>query len=940
MPPTALPELQAALNELSARAGEAVGKFTAGLSRLSTSEAYGFAADGYPKLIDPYVASSSELTTQWYAEQPAKPTPRGGGVFVPEPAPLPPREQLSMSARWAVSRPDPEVALRGNATRLVMGGSRRTMIANALRERVRWVRVTESENPCGDCKVQAARASLEADGVWLPQDLAKFHDHCQCMAVAVRDGVYEEPARVGQWREQHAAAVLEHGSDDRAIARALDTATSVLAVGVVGVAVGGAARLAAEARRWSRIEAVGGALADAGQGAAGAAGDAAGVAVGGLKDLVLAGGPGAQPGAAAAYQLKIDGTPSLESLPLKNDDTRTLEARMGKRVGVKAVSQRDANLVNPNWKPKEESADDTWRNNCARCVTAWELRRRGYDVEATAAENGRGLPASEVASMWRRGSENGNTASWFKVQTHSVRPMKQQADNYLLTNQPDGARGFVAIGFSQAHGGGGHVFAWERVGDKVFYYEPQVPGQYLQERGFKAEDNFDLATPLEDLRFLRTDQLFASARVAEIVRPSEASYGLPPVDWLEQNSPGGFLHDGEKLPWTDENVARWWNMLSGNKTATGQKWLQQQRDSSTSTAGLAGEFDSTTGGTAGPGDLMLTGVKGTRRTKGDGPGSTPVTGEFGKVASRLPKGTEIKPVYKLNKDGTVKLSKSGKPQVDVAGTWASISDSTLDENLRLALRQAQPWAVEAGTTWYPGVRRMATRLTKQYAKSFKQQHGVDLSPDLLGGLVSVFSRNNGWIRNIVGVRQFLDDPFAEKPKKDKETGETKMVKPMHVTMTGGATNLIEFVKARREAGETDDHAIVEAFFASYPTAPKPHRFWRSIMGDEDNSAIDRWMARVQLHTDDPEFAEKMRSATKTVKGVKNNYGYHRLEASIKRISREPEFAGYTATQLQASAWVQLVGPDGVLGDIQDLSTDRAALAEARNYGAAQGWEDV
>ena len=105
---------------------------------------------------------------------------------------------------------------------------------------------------------------------------------------------------------------------------------------------------------------------------------------------------------------------------------------------------------------------------------------------------------------------------------------------------------------------------------------------------------------------------------------------------------------------------------------------------------------------------------------------------------------------------------------------------------------------------------MATRLTKQYAKSFKQQHGVDLSPDLLGGLVSVFSRNNGWIRNIVGVRQFLDDPFAEKPKKDKETGETKMVKPMHVTMTGGATNLIEFVKARREAGETDDHAIVEA----------------------------------------------------------------------------------------------------------------------------------
>lgn len=110
-------------------------------------------------------------------------------------------------------------------------------------------------------------------------------------------------------------------------------------------------------------------------------------------------------------------------------------------------------------------------------------------------------------------------------------------------------------------------------------------------------------------------------------------------------------------------------------------------------------------------------------------------------------------------------------------------------------------------------------------------------------------------------------------------------------------------------------------------------------GREDNSAIDRWMARVQLHTDDPAFAEKMRSATKTEKGVNNNYGYHRLEASIRRISREPEFAGYPATQLQAMPWVHLVGPDGVLGDIQDLSSDAAATAEAKRHTEAMRWKD-
>jgi hypothetical protein len=354
------------------------------------------------------------------------------------------------------------------------------------------------------------------------------------------------------------------------------------------------------------------------------------------------------------------------------------------------------------------------------------------------------------------------------------------------------------------------------------------------------------------------------------------------------------------------------------------------------TVDAGGDYESLTGGKRGG-------------SVGAGPGSTPVTGKFGLVAERLPAGTEIKPIYALNKDGSVKMTTpklkddgtwtEAKPQVDVAATWAAVSDDTLDENLRLALRQTQPWAVEAGSTWYPGVRLMATRLTKKYAKSFKQQHGVDLSPDILGGLISVFSRNNGWIRNAVGVRQYLDDPFAEKPKKNKKTGEITMVKPMHVTMTGGAEDLISFVKERHAAGERDDHAIVEAFFASYPTAPKPHRFWRSIMGDEDNSAIDRWMARVQLHTDDPEFAEKMRSATKTEKGVKNNYGYHRLEASIKRISREPEFAGFTATQLQAMPWVHLVGPDGVLGDIQDLSSDKAASTEAKRHTESMGWKD-
>jgi hypothetical protein len=1148
--PQAVPELQAALAELTSRAGAAATKFAAGLRRLSPSEAFSFAADAYPKVLDPFVKASGELTAQWYAEQPTKPQARGAKVFVPEPAPLPPPEKLAASARWAVAQRDTEGALRGNATRLVMNGSRDTMISNAAREGVPWVRVSSSvASACGYCKMAVARSSLEGGELWTPDQMAvvdRFHDHCNCSAVAVRDGVYAEPAYVAQWREQHRAAVAEHGGDTAAVVRAL-TDQRVLNAAVI--AAGGAAVVSAvpdvvrAVRAWRSVRNAAGNVASA---AGGAVSDAAG--------LVLS-GPGGVPSGAPPADPQADG--GLTSLPMQTEES----------VGLTRVelAERDSGLVNPKWTRADADSDsgDNYAYNCVRCVVAYELRRRGYDVEARPSQGRNGMLLTDLAQMWQRGNGPGRPARpWDTVP--STFGHKDSADSYLKDNYDDGARGFIVIEIAQEEGGGGHVFSWELIGDEVVYLDPQRPAFDVKYTKFKGEDNFERCRAGSDMMVVRVDDLVPRDSAAEVVTVPGVRFDPPTVEWMNENFPRP-----ASLEWTPERVGQWWRQ-GGANTRESEQWIRKQRAQSASSSSggdvgkgatdnetlvlyhgtttknvdsikesglrppervnsaswpmltdsleqareyvngrpgavvleyhvpksavysrgnssamlwpgvehpvydqtatayaiktplpadllrqvLVADADAATevtlpyirnnngvrinaapdafnqnvepwgryvshdtadmplqpgwergtvtfsnplnvddtngdwkqqvsdqfGGATGKelsqrlleagydgvlprdkygiteivdvrpkderghqvtdnGDGLVLGAGKRTSTKGGGPGSTPVSGKFGKVASRLPAGTEIKPVYALNKDGTVKLSKSGKPQVDVAGTWAAVSDDTLDENLRLALRQAQPWAVEAGTTWYPGVRKMATRLTKQYAASFKQQHGVDLSPDLLGGLVSVFSRNNGWIRNIVGVRQYLDDPFAEKPKKDKKTGVTKMVKPMHVTMTGGAENLIAFVKARHEAGLFDDHVNVEAFFAQYPTAPKPHRFWRSIMGDEDNSAIDRWMARVQLHTDDPEFAEKMRSATKTVNGVKDNYGYHRLEASIKRISREPEFAGYTATQLQAMPWVHLVGPDGVLGDIQDLSSDKAASAEARRHTESMGWRD-
>jgi hypothetical protein len=183
---------------------------------------------------------------------------------------------------------------------------------------------------------------------------------------------------------------------------------------------------------------------------------------------------------------------------------------------------------------------------------------------------------------------------------------------------------------------------------------------------------------------------------------------------------------------------------------------------------------------------------------------------------------------------------------------------------------------------------------------------------------------------------------------DKKTGKKKtvMVKPMHVEMVGGANDLIKYVKTRHNTGDHDDKKIVDDFFGQYSTAPKPHNFYASIMGDEQNGTIDRWMSRIMLHTDDAGFAASMvaAGASRTIKDSKGgkkkvevNYGFSRMRSSMLRVAREPEFAGLTPIQLQAIAWIHLVGPSGSVGYISDLSSDKAAKTEILGSAKKRHW---
>lgn len=207
-----------------------------------------------PELLVPYEVAAGELTASWYEDlQPKSP-------FIAKPAAVAPIEAIQASTRWALgplfsptSSPigSPLVLLSGMAKRRVFDASRQTVLDNADAEGgVKYARYA-SRTACEFCRLLATRGEVyasaaaatrvagrgksaatnfradgsrkrggQAKGVRVrgsQKSGDKFHDHCKCIAVAVRPGTaYEPPSYVQQWDEQYIEA-SRGGGDTKAI---------------------------------------------------------------------------------------------------------------------------------------------------------------------------------------------------------------------------------------------------------------------------------------------------------------------------------------------------------------------------------------------------------------------------------------------------------------------------------------------------------------------------------------------------------------------------------------------------------------------------------------------------------------------------------------------------------------------------------------------------
>lgn len=134
----------------------------------------------------------------------------------------------------------------------------------------------------------------------------------------------------------------------------------------------------------------------------------------------------------------------------------------------------DTEATNPNYRQGKE-----YQINCTNCVSAYELRRRGYDVTAAPRPELRGRSMFEFKKLWKIDSVE------FLSSHGTITQMRKK----MLAEWPEGGRGAITVEW-KGRGAGAHIFSVEKRNGKLIFTDPQT-GQV----GEEPENYFRNARP-------------------------------------------------------------------------------------------------------------------------------------------------------------------------------------------------------------------------------------------------------------------------------------------------------------------------------------------------------------------------------------------------------------------------------------------------------------
>ena len=175
----------------------------------------------------------------------------------------------------------------------------------------------------------------------------------------------------------------------------------------------------------------------------------------------------------AATTLYRAGQAGAAGIKEKNAEKRIKNAEIDEKTGLplkkkETTSDQDVKMVNPGFK----NFNTNTKNNCVLCSTAFELRKRGFDVVASKAAFGYTF---DEYGKWFKGAKQESKdplTLQSSMQVPSRKKGKELFDwvNPKLLSQGDGARGYLSVQFGPA---AGHSMIYEIQNGKAVVYDAQ-----------------------------------------------------------------------------------------------------------------------------------------------------------------------------------------------------------------------------------------------------------------------------------------------------------------------------------------------------------------------------------------------------------------------------------------------------------------------------------
>lgn len=225
-----------------------------------------------------------------------------------------------------------------------------------------------------------------------------------------------------------------------------------------------------------------------------------------MMNLQMFGGRGSQ--SALTFSIPNGGDDNFSPYSLSEQLPKTLKDAVGTKGKAHSIAMA-LKTVNPNF----SRLYSEYSENCQRCIVAYELQRRGYDVEAQPTYKG---------DTWNQSIRIGNTYmdKWRGAFRHAKTDnVGANSGDKVLKNIAakmksfgPGARAVVSINYKgDSHEG--HVFNVENVGGRVQYVDAQDGYRYNQ----ASMKNLFAITKTNDTTLTRTDNLRISERSKEFV---------------------------------------------------------------------------------------------------------------------------------------------------------------------------------------------------------------------------------------------------------------------------------------------------------------------------------------------------------------------------------------------------------------------------------------